>query len=142
MAHSKDLLYQELLFKAKVNASGINVKPSIFKNLALGTEYMEQVHGLAESDRHTHVGIDFPCYFTSPNGFTYNFVWDLRSPISIEYKDGRFYLYDKGKEVFPIEFAKRPYYYGLKTSDDVKCPILRTLARGIQSELHTVMSVH
>jgi len=130
MSNVKEALYKELLFKAKVNSSGINVKPNVFKNLALGTEYMEQVHGLAESDRHTHVGIDFPCHFTSPNGFTYNFVWDLSSPISIEYHHGKFYLYDQGKEVFPIEFAKRPYYYGLKTSDGVEMSHIANFSPG------------
>ncbi len=120
MSSIKEQLYKELYTKARVIANGINVKPGIFKNLALGSEYMEQVHGLAESDRHTHVGVDFPCHFTSPGGFTYNFVWDLRSPISIEYRDGSFYLYDTGKELFPITFAKRPHYYGLKTSDGVE----------------------
>jgi biotin synthase-related radical SAM superfamily protein len=131
MSQNKDLLYQELLFKARVSATGINVKPNIFKHLALGSEYMEQVHGLAEADRHIHVGIDFPCYFYSPNGFTYHFVWDLSSPVSIEYnEDGRYYLYDQGKEVFPIEFAKRPKYYGLKTSDGVEMSHIANFSPG------------
>ncbi len=33
MSNLKDLLYEELALKSKVNVEGINVKPSIFKNL-------------------------------------------------------------------------------------------------------------
>jgi hypothetical protein len=49
MSQNKDSLYQELLFKARVNATGINVKPYIFKHLALGSEYME-LYNVSPSD--------------------------------------------------------------------------------------------
>lgn len=117
---SKEVLYKELYIKAKAMVDGINVKPAIFKNLALGTEYMEQVHGLFEGDHHPHVGVLFPCRFKTPHGLTISFVWDRASRISIEYKDGVFVLEENGVDLFPIEFSKRPNYYGKLTSDGVE----------------------
>ena len=120
MSDLKQILYKELYIKAKAIVDGINVNPAIFKNLALGTEYMEQVHGLFEGDHHPHVGILFPCRFKTPHGISIDFEWDKSSRLSIEYKDGVFVLAENGVDLFPIEFAKRPNYYGKKTSDGVE----------------------
>lgn len=120
MSDLKQILYKELYIKAKAEIEGVNVNPTIFKNLALGTEYMEQIHGLFEGDHHPHVGILFPCRFKTPHGLTVDFVWDRGSKISIEYKDGVFVLAENGVDLFPIEFAKRPNYYGKLTSDGVE----------------------
>ena len=120
MSDLKQILYKELQIKAKAEIEGVNVNPLIFKNLALGTEYMEQIHGLFEGDHHPHVGILFPCRFQTPHGLTVSFVWDRNSRVSIEYKDGVFVLTENGTDLFPIEFAKRPNYYGKQTSDGVE----------------------
>ena len=120
MSDLKQILYKELQIKAKAEIEGVNVNPLIFKNLALGTEYMEQIHGLFEGDHHPHVGILFPCRFQTPHGLTVSFVWDRNSKVSIEYKDGVFVLAENGTDLFPIEFAKRPNYYGKQTSDGVE----------------------
>lgn len=120
MSDLKQILYKELQIKAKAETEGVNVNPLIFKNLALGTEYMEQIHGLFEGDHHPHVGILFPCRFKTPHGLTVSFVWDRSSKVSIEYKDGVFVLAENGTDLFPIEFAKRPNYYGKRTVDGVE----------------------
>lgn len=120
MSNLKEILYKEMAIKAKVSIEGVNAKPAIFNNLALGTIYQEQVHGLFEMDHVDHVGVDFPCEFTSPNGLVYPFHWDPKSEVSIEYHDDQFFLLDQGVELFPVEFSKRPHYYGLKTKDDTE----------------------
>lgn len=117
MSNIKEILYKELELKAKVNVEGVNANPAIFKYLDLGGEYQEQIHSLFEMDHHDHVGISFPCGFTSPNGLRYNFNWDVNSRLSIKYHDDKYYLAENDKELFPIEFDKRPNYYKLNTSD-------------------------
>jgi hypothetical protein len=141
MSALQDLLYAELAIKSKVNIEGINVKPSIFKNLELGTKYQEQIHGLFEMDHVDHVGISFPCSFSSPNGLNYSFNWDPKSDISIEYYDNEFYLLDHGKELFPVKFFERPYYYGLLTSDGTRMSHVGSFNPTGQWVLHTVMNV-
>lgn len=113
----KAKLYAELRIKNAVGVEGVNVDPHIFKHLDLGRTYQEQIHGQSEGDHETHVGIQFPCSYTSPSGFRYGFKWDRRSPYSIDYQDGQYVLAERGKVLFPIEFDKRPDYYNLKTSD-------------------------
>jgi len=117
MSNIKEILYKELELKAKVNIEGVNAKPDIFKHLDLGGEYQEQIHSLFEMDHHDHVGIAFPCSFTSPNGLRYSFNWDIHSIYSIEYEEGQYYLAENNVKLFQIEFDKRPKYYKLKTSD-------------------------
>ncbi|MBQ9206073.1 MAG: radical SAM protein [Treponema sp.] len=117
MADLKQKLYEELALKSKVIVEGVRVNPKIFENLGLGTTIQEQIHGLFEMDHKEHVGIKFPCSFTSPSGLNYAFTWDPRSTVSIDYKDGVFVLFDDGIEKFPVEFTRRPEYYKLKTSD-------------------------
>ncbi|ADL53178.1 radical SAM protein [Clostridium cellulovorans] len=117
MSDIKEILYKELELKAKVNIEGINADPKIFKHLDLGGEYQEQIHSLFEMDHQEHVGISFPCGFISPNGLRYNFCWDVKSRFSIKYSEGKYYLAEDDKELFQVEFDKRPHYYSLKTSD-------------------------
>lgn len=113
----KNELYKELELKNRVGVEGINVNPIIFKHLDLGGEYQEQVHTMFEADHEPHVGVDFPVGFNSPSGFRFAFKWDRRSPYSINYDGGKYLLAHKGEELFPVEFIKRPKYYGLNTSD-------------------------
>lgn len=120
MSDLKALLYKELELKSKTIVHGINANPKIFEHLELGTKYQEQIHGLFEMDHKEHVGIAFPCSFTSPNGLHYSFNWDPQSEVGIEYHDGQYFLTDRGKEVFPIHFFERPHYYQLTTSDGTK----------------------
>lgn len=117
MSNIKEILYKELELKSKVNVEGVSVNPAIFKHLDLGGKYQEQIHGLFEMDHHEHVGISFPCGFTSPNGLRYNFNWDVNSRFSIKYNDEKYYLAEDDKEIFSVEFDKRPNYYKLTTSD-------------------------
>lgn len=117
MSDVKKQLYKELEIKNDLFVDGVNVDPRIFTNLDLGGKYQEQVHLLFEYDRHPHAGIDFPVGFTSPSGLKFPFRWNRSSDYSINYDGSKYYLTHKGHEVFPIEFLKRPKYYGLKTSD-------------------------
>ncbi|MEQ8196635.1 MAG: radical SAM protein [Clostridiaceae bacterium] len=130
MSDLKKRLYKELELKAKVNIEGVNAKPAIFRHLDLGGEYQEQVHSLFEMDHHQHVGIEFPCGFTSPSGLRYNFNWDTRSRFSIEYDNGKYYLAENGHEVFQVKFHKRPNYYKLKTSDETEMSHVATYSPG------------
>lgn len=117
MSYTKEDLYKELLLKVDTGVEGINVDPAIFKNLDLGGEYQEQVHGLFEMDHCQHVNIKFPCRFTSPSGLRYSFEWDPRSKYNIRYHDNFFFLYRGEELLFPITFDKRPKYYAQVTSD-------------------------
>ncbi|EHI97190.1 Radical SAM domain protein [Clostridium sp. DL-VIII] len=120
MSNIKEILYKELELKAKIIVEGINANPGIFKHLDLGGKYQEQIHLLFEMDHHEHVGISFPCGFTSPNGLRYSFNWDVNSRFSIKYNDGQYYLAENDIDIFPIEFDKRPNYYKLTTSDGTR----------------------
>lgn len=117
MSDLKKELYKELELKSKVIVEGIRVNPKIFEHLGLGDKVQEQIHGLFEMDHKEHVGVAFPCSFTSPSGINYAFNWDPASTVSIEYKDGQYVLLDNGVEKFPITFTQRPNYYLKKTSD-------------------------
>jgi len=116
-AELKEKLYEELKVKNTVSIEGVSVRPETFKNLDLGKTYQEQIHGQSEGDHETHVGIDFPCSYTTPNGFRVQFKWNRRSPYSIETDGSRYFLALDGIEIFPIEFDRRPKYYDLFTSD-------------------------
>ncbi|MFT8314080.1 MAG: radical SAM protein [Clostridium sp.] len=116
----KKKLYDELKIKNKVSVEGVNFNTEIFKNLDLGGIYQEQIHGQSESDHETHVGIEFPCGYNTPNGFRIGLKWDRKSQYKIEYDGSRYFLTDRGHEIFPIEFFKRPKYYNLHTSDGVE----------------------
>lgn len=117
MSKLVESLYKELELKTKVIVEGVNVNPAIFKNLDLGGAYQEQVHCLFEMDHQEHVGIQFPCNFTSPTGIKYPFNWDTRSRFFITFRNAEFYLNEGERELFPVQFDKRPKYYALKTSD-------------------------
>ncbi len=129
MSDLKKQLYKELEIKNAILVEGINVNPIIFQNLDLGGKYQEQVHVLFEMDHHPHVGIDFPVGFTSPGGLKLPFRWDTRSQYAIHYAEGKYYLTDKGQELFPIEFLTRPRYYDLKTSDGAEMSQVATYNR-------------
>lgn len=113
----KQELYKEIALKSKIIVEGIKVNPNIFKHLELGSKTQEQIHGLFEMDHIDHVGIPFPCSFTSPSGINYAFCWDPSSTVSIDFEDGEFVLYEGNVKKFPIKFTERPKYYELKTSD-------------------------
>lgn len=123
----KQKLYAELEIKTGLLVDGINANKEIFKELNFNV-YQEQVHSLSERDYETHVGIDFPVAFYSPHGLRLPFRWDRRSPYSVEFENGTFFLAHKGGELFPIEFAKRPAYYSRKTSDGTPAPHVASYA--------------
>lgn len=120
MSAIKEQLYNELQIKIATTVYGINVDSEIFKHLDLGGKYQEQIHSLFEMDQESHVGIDFPCAFTTPGGININFHWDRRSPYSIQYEGGVYFLEKSGEKLFDIEFTHRPEYYNEKTSDGVE----------------------
>lgn len=120
MSDLKEALYRELELKVYTAVEGINADPHIFKHLDLGGKYQEEVHGGFEMDHETHVGIQFPAGFQSPHGLIYAFRWNRNSPFSIRYEGGQYLLTRKGEVLFPVEFLKRPKYYGLKTSDGTR----------------------
>ncbi|MDR1067272.1 MAG: radical SAM protein [Clostridiales bacterium] len=113
----KNQLLNDIELKSEIGVEGINLEPEIFKTLALGTEYQEQVHTLFEFDHEAHEDIPLPCGFTNPNDVHFGFKWDRRSYFDIIREDGSYLLRKKGKELFPIAFNKRPKYFELKGSD-------------------------
>lgn len=113
----KEKLYREVEHKLSLQVEGIDVDPKIFRHLALGTEYQEQIHTGFEMDHEHHVGIEFPVGFYTPHGFNVAFRWDRRSRYALQYEDGRYYVTEKGHELFPVRFRRRPKYYDLNTSD-------------------------
>lgn len=117
MSNKKDVLHKELKLKTEVEVDGINFKPSVFKDLALGTEYMEQVHTGFEMDRLPHVGINYPVGFYLPNGLFSYLRWSPESSFDIRKQGLGYVLLKNKKEVAEIDFIKRPGYYALKTSD-------------------------
>lgn len=119
MSNLKEKLYEELKIKIETIVYGIDVKPDIFKHLDLGGKYQEQIHGLFEMDKESHIGIKFPCAFYTPGGLAINFHWDRKSPYSIEYEDEKYFLAKDNKFLFEIKFQERPNYYNSKTSDGV-----------------------
>ncbi|NTV01552.1 MAG: radical SAM protein [Chlorobiaceae bacterium] len=125
MSTIKEALYRELELKIATAVEGVNFDPLIFRTLDLGDTYQEEVHCLFETDHEHHVGIEFPAWFLSPHGLTYLLKWDRRSQYSFILEYGVYYLAYKGEVIFPVEFTKRPRYYGLKTSDGVR---MNTLA--------------
>lgn len=130
MSFIKNKLYKELELKNEVSIDGINADLSVFKNLDLGGKYQQQIHSLFEMDHETHANIDLPCGFISPNGLKYGFNWDRKSKYSIEYENEKYYLTEKGNELFQIEFHKKPKYYDLKTSDGTLMSHVATYSQG------------
>lgn len=106
MSALKEELYRELEFKSKIIVEGVNIDFAVLDRLKLGTEYQEQIHTLFEMDHVTHVGVKFPCYFTSPNGINYQFNWDPKSHIRISFENGEFILWDGNELKFPVKFLK------------------------------------
>ncbi len=113
----KQKLYEELAVKNEVSVEGVNVDPNIFKHLDLEGEYQEQVHLCFEMDHETHEGIEMPTGYITPGGLRVAFKWDRRSPFELIYDGGQYLLTKGQKEIFPVDFDKRPKYYGLKSSD-------------------------
>lgn len=117
MSLLKDKLYKEFELKMQITCEGVSFRPEIFEQLDLGGEYQEQVHNLFERDIDVHIGVDLPPFLLLPNGLIASFKADKRSPLSLEYSDGRFYVVKDGNELTTVDFEKRPNYYQKKTSD-------------------------
>jgi hypothetical protein len=125
MATHKDVLYRELRQKAELTQEGINFDPRIFEGLDVGGRVQEQVHCLFEYDTDTHVGLELPPFLVLPNGLTTLFNYTKRSTNQLERDGAQFYVARRCGERIPVEFAKRPAYYGKKTSDGTA---MRTVA--------------
>lgn len=113
----KNDLYKELAIKNEVGVEGVAANPEIFKHLDLGGEYQEQVHLCFEMDHETHEGFDLPTGYTTPGGLRVGFNWDRRSEYEIVYDGGQYVLTYRNKELFPVDFEKRPKYYSQNASD-------------------------
>jgi len=125
MSNINDILYKEFETKMRISCEGVSFRPEIFNHLDLGGEYQEQVHNLFERDIDTHVGIELPPFLVLPHEIIAGFKADRRSPYSIEYENGKYYIVYEGNELTQVEFLKRPGYYSLKTSDGTD---MRTVA--------------
>lgn len=117
MSDLKSKLYKEIEAKNAAMVEGINVNPAIFKHLDLGRTHQEQVHYLFERDYEQHVGVKLPFGYVTPSGFNVPFRWDRRSRYAIVFEQGQYQLAYQGENLFPIDFAKRPAYYGKQTTD-------------------------
>jgi hypothetical protein len=125
MSNLKERLYEELETKAFVSSEGVTFDPEIFKHLHLGSEHLEQVHTLFETDTDTHEDFDLPPCFILPNGLYVGFNYNRKAPHRIEYDGRQFFLLRKGRNAQPITFLKRPAYYARQTTDGTD---MRTVA--------------
>lgn len=115
----KDDLYKELEYKIRIEQEGINVLAKDFENLALGTEYLEKVHIDPEKLTSFKPGTLLPACIYTPHGLSFGFDWNGKSPFTIKEEDGVFYLKERGVNIFPLSFKKRPKFYSETTSDGV-----------------------
>jgi len=112
----RDKLFEDVRLKSELSVEGFTFDPKIFADLPLGTVYQEQVHRLFENDHEDHANLLLPCGFTNPNGVHFGFKWIRRSPFDIVRDGNTYILRRKGRELFPIEFERRPKHYDLKGS--------------------------
>ncbi|MGC3997706.1 MAG: radical SAM protein [Anaeromyxobacter sp.] len=125
MSTLKERQYQELEQKAHLSQEGVTFDPAVFQHLPVGSELQEQVHTLFEYDTDTHVGLELPPYLVLPHGLTAIFNYNRRSPNRLERDGKRFYLVRRDGDAVPLDFVRRPAYYGRKTSDGTP---MRTVA--------------
>jgi hypothetical protein len=125
MSTLKEKLYAELDLKAQISQEGINFHPDIFRHLAVGTDYQEQVHTLFEYDTDTHVGLDLPPFIVLPHGLVALFNYTRKSANTLDFDGRRFYIQRRNGDAIPVDFVQRPRYYAKKTSDGTE---MRTVA--------------
>lgn len=116
---SKDELYKELELKIRIEQEGVNVLPKDFKNLALGTKYLERVYIDPEKLTKFIPGTLLPAYVFTPHHLSVHFRWEGKSPFGVAEEDGHFFLTENGSRIFELTFPERPKFYNENTSDGV-----------------------
>ena len=125
MSTIKERLYEELSLKAHLAQEGITFDPAIFRHLAVGSVYQEQVHCLFEYDTDTHVNLELPPTIILPNGLLTLFNYTRKSSNRLEHDGKQFFVVRRDGSSIPVDFVKRPRYYSKKTSDGTE---MRTVA--------------
>lgn len=126
---SKEELKENIYLKNSILVEGISFKPDIFKNIkGLGTDYIERVNALFAFDKEAHKEYEFPAVFYTPKGgYRVQIRWNDDSKYNLRFEDGIFNLYFENKLIIEdIQFARRPHFYTLKTSDGAD---MRTIAQ-------------
>lgn len=128
MGYSKEQLKESIRLKNSIQVEGLSFDPKIFDGLGVGEKYIEVVNTLFTCDRHAHKEIEFPaCFYLPVGGYRVRIRWNLQSPYILTKLDGVFVIIRNGKTVVEnVQFAKRPDYYSLKTSDGAD---MRTIAQ-------------
>jgi hypothetical protein len=123
----KEKLRKEIYLKNRILVEGLAFDPSIFRNMDLGSRFIEQVNVLFAPDKHAHKSVEFPgCFLTPLGNYRTQIRWNQQSPLSLVYEDGQYHIRDQGRTVIEnLKFAKRPNYYRKKTSDGTD---MRTVA--------------
>lgn len=121
-------LYEEIRLKNELLVEGISFEPDIFKNLELGTKYLEFIYAMFSYDREFHTNYEFPaCILTPKGGYRIQVRWIRKSPYKLTYEEGRYVLRVENKVLLdPVIFAPRARYYDKKTSDGT---LMQTVAQ-------------
>lgn len=126
--YSKEQLKESIRLKNSIQVEGISFDPHVFDGLGVSTKYIERVYSLFSCDKHAHREIEFPgCFYMPVGRYRVAVRWNQQSPYTLEKEDGIYILKDRGRVVLEnVEFARRPDYYSLKTSDGAD---MRTIAQ-------------
>jgi hypothetical protein len=117
-----EVLTREGIFRSvelcqKLFNDGIAVDDEILKELDYGKAYLEQIYGQFNMNHVSHVATKLPDSFRDPAGYRYPVCYDPRSHYSITKENDGYVLNDGRRELFKVDFEKRPPYYGKLTSD-------------------------
>ncbi|MCD7921578.1 MAG: radical SAM protein [Clostridiales bacterium] len=128
MSLEKETLRKEIYLKNSLLVEGLSFEPDIFENEGVSEKYIENVNAMFAHDRYAHKQIEFPSCFYMPKGaYRVQLRWIPESPYVLTKEDGIFVIRRSGKPVLEdVQFAKRPAYYGKKTSDGAD---MRTIAQ-------------
>jgi biotin synthase-related radical SAM superfamily protein len=106
------------LIKAALYLSGLRLEPSALEGV--GTVYKEQI-GVYHFDPNLgRTGGLLPSELALPQGLHVPIIVNDESPFSLAREKGTLYLSANGMRLFPVEYEKRPQFYGKKTSDGVE----------------------
>jgi hypothetical protein len=114
----KAKLWEELRQKAELMTKGVHISPAALAAARPGDRFSEQKLG-GQRNRQRNYGADFPANVYLPYGLKIEFTWNRSSPYVIDLVDGRHCLTRGDKNLGEIQYAPRPGYYNLKSSDGV-----------------------
>jgi biotin synthase-related radical SAM superfamily protein len=106
------------LIKSALYLTGIRLEPSAYEGV--GDQYKEQV-GIYHFDPNFGKGGGraLPAELALPQGFHVPIIVNDESAFSLLREKGVLYLSVNGLRLMPVEYEKRPQFYGKKTSDGI-----------------------